>query len=145
MSDSSWIPNTDLSELDHETVVDMVTSKMRKDLQKAHELAGENNNLEYYREVLAKFEEDRVQARLEITQRMEAKAAAAAEKKSKAVKPVKTPKKSKPGIDDDGDLDMEDIGDDDLTTKSKSKKRKAEDASEVRSPVNEHGTGQERY
>ena len=129
---SSWTPNTDLSELDHETVADMITSKMRKDLQKAHELASENNDLQYYRDLLQKFEEEREQARVEKEEKAKAKAAAAAEKKAKtSVKPAKTPKKSKASVDEDGDMDMEDIGDDDDVPKSKAKKRKAEDASEV--------------
>jgi len=127
----SWTPNTDLSELDHETVADMITSKMRKDLQKAHELASENNDLQYYRDLLQKFEEEREQARVEKEEKAKAKAAAAAEKKAKtSVKPAKTPKKSKASVDEDGDMDMEDIGDDDDVPKSKAKKRKAEDASE---------------
>lgn len=110
----------------------MVTSKMRKDLQKAHELAGENNDLQYYRDLLHKFEEEREQARLEKEEKVQAKAAAAAEKKAKtSVKPAKTPKKSKASVDEDGDLDMDDISDDDDVPKSKAKKRKAEDASEV--------------
>ncbi|KXJ95777.1 hypothetical protein Micbo1qcDRAFT_28703 [Microdochium bolleyi] len=127
----SWTPNTDLSELDPDTVAEMTTSKMRKDLQKAHELAAENHNLEYYRDLLIKFEEEREQARLERVHKAEARAAAAAEKKAKAGKPVKTPKKSKSGVDEDGDLEMEDIGDDDSTTKSKTKKRKAEETNET--------------
>ncbi|KAH7035286.1 uncharacterized protein B0I36DRAFT_382029 [Microdochium trichocladiopsis] len=129
----SWTPNTDLSELDPETVADMVTSKMRKDLQKAHELAAENNDLQYYRDLLQKFEEEREQALQEREERARAKAAAAAEKKAKAsAKTAKTPRKSKSGVDEDGDMDMADIGDDDeAVPKSKTKKRKAEDASET--------------
>ncbi|TGJ86922.1 hypothetical protein E0Z10_g1803 [Xylaria hypoxylon] len=108
----SWTPNTDLSELDHTTVADIVTSKMRKDLQAAHLLAAHGHDLDYYKNVLREFEEQRL-----------AKAEA---KKSKA----KTPKKSSKATDDDGDADMEDVEDEatePAEKKSKSKKRKAED------------------
>ncbi|RWA12433.1 hypothetical protein EKO27_g2674 [Xylaria grammica] len=108
----SWTPNTDLSELDPTTVADIVTSKMRKDLQAAHLLAAEGHDLDYYKNVLREFEEQRL-----------AKAEA---KKSKA----KTPKKSNKTTDDDGDVDMEDIegeAGEPAEKKSKSKKRKAED------------------
>ncbi|KAI0535744.1 hypothetical protein GGR58DRAFT_425723 [Xylaria digitata] len=108
----SWTPNTDLSELDPTTVADTVTSKMRKDLQAAHLLAAEGHDLDYYKNVLREFEEQRL-----------AKAEA---KKSKA----KTPKKSSKAADDDGDVDMEDAEDEageSAEKKSKSKKRKAED------------------
>ncbi|KAI1281021.1 hypothetical protein F5Y07DRAFT_316283 [Xylaria sp. FL0933] len=108
----SWTPNTDLSELDPTTVADMVTGKMRKDLQAAHLLAAEAHDLDYYKNVLREFEEQRL-----------AKAEA---KKSKA----KTPKKSSKAADDEGDVDMEDPEEEaaePAEKKSKSKKRKAED------------------
>ncbi len=113
---SSWTPNTDLSELDPTTVADIVTAKMRKDLQAAHLLAAEGHDLDYYKNVLREFEEQRL-----------AKAEA---KKSKA----KTPKKSSKAADDDGDVDMEDVEDEageSTEKKSKSKKRKAEDENTV--------------
>lgn len=108
----SWTPNTDLSELDPAAVSDMVTSKMRKDLQAAHVLASEGHDLDYYKNVLREFEEQRL-----------AKAEA---KKSKA----KTPKKSSKAADEDGDVDMDDVEDEagePTEKKPKSKKRKAED------------------
>jgi hypothetical protein len=108
----SWTPNTDLSELDPATVGDMVTTKMRKDLQAAHALAAEGHDLDYYKNVLREFEEQRL-----------AKAEA---KKSKA----KTPKKSSKATDEDDDVEMEDAEDEAVAPaekKSKSKKRKAED------------------
>lgn len=129
---SSWTPNTDLSHLDADIVESLITSKMRKDLQEAHKLAAENNDLDYYKDVLNKFEEAREEARQEKVQRAEAKAAAAAEKKAKAAKATKSAKKSKSTVDNDGDMDMdmEDI-DDEENGKSKAKKRKAEDNNEV--------------
>ncbi|GAP86183.1 putative pwwp domain-containing protein [Rosellinia necatrix] len=110
----SWTPNTDLSELDPATVGDMVTAKMRKDLQAAHALAAEGHDLDYYKNVLREFEEQRL-----------AKAEA---KKSK----VKTPKKSGKAADEEGDVDMEDAEDEagePAEKKSRSKKRKAEEES----------------
>lgn len=113
---SSWTPNSDLSELDPATVGDMVTAKMRKDLQAAHALAAEGHDLDYYKNVLREFEEQRL-----------AKAEA---KKSKA----KTPKKSSKATDEDDDVEMAD-GEDEAAApvekKSKSKKRKAEDENSV--------------
>ncbi|RYC63713.1 hypothetical protein CHU98_g2484 [Xylaria longipes] len=108
----SWTPNTDLSELDPTTVAEMVTTKMRKDLQAAHVLAAEGHDLDYYKSVLREFEEQRL-----------AKAEA---KKSKP----KTPKKSTKAADEEGDVDMDDIEDEaeePAEKKPKSKKRKAED------------------
>ncbi|KAJ3579235.1 hypothetical protein NPX13_g1330 [Xylaria arbuscula] len=111
----SWTPNTDLSELDPTTVADLVTAKMRKDLQAAHRLAAEGHDLDYYKNVLREFEEQRL-----------AKAEA---KKSKA----KTPKKSSKAADEDGDIDMEDVEEEEAgepaEKKPKTKKRKAEDES----------------
>ncbi|KAI1162365.1 hypothetical protein F5B18DRAFT_381870 [Nemania serpens] len=110
----SWTPNTDLSELDPSVVRDLVTSKMRKDLQAAHLLAAEGHDLDYYKSVLQEFEEQRL-----------AKAEA---KKSK----VKTPKKSSKTTNEDDDVEMEDVDDEagePAEKKTKSKKRKAEDES----------------
>ncbi|KAI0397894.1 hypothetical protein F5Y17DRAFT_295710 [Xylariaceae sp. FL0594] len=110
----SWIPNTDLSELDPATVAKLVTPKMRKDLQAAHLLAAEGHDLEYYKNVLQEFEEQRL-AKLE------------AQKTPKA----KTPKKSAKVVDEEGDLEMDDIDEDDgepSEKKAKSKKRKVDDA-----------------
>ncbi|TRX93900.1 hypothetical protein FHL15_005282 [Xylaria flabelliformis] len=112
----SWTPNTDLSELDPTTVGEMVTAKMRKDLQAAHLLAAEGHDLDYYKNVLREFEEQRL-----------AKAEA---KKSK----VKTPKKSTKAADEEGDVDMDDVEDaaeEPVEKKPKTKKRKAEDENNV--------------
>ncbi|KAI1661391.1 hypothetical protein F4813DRAFT_227426 [Daldinia decipiens] len=115
----SWTNNSDLSELDPTTVSSMITTKMRKDLQNAHLLAAEQNSLEYYKNVLREFEEQRL-AKLE----------------AKKAKSVKTPKKGAKAaeavaVDEDGDVEMPDAeeGDDaePVEKKPKSKKRKAED------------------
>ncbi|KAI0140997.1 hypothetical protein F4776DRAFT_676896 [Hypoxylon sp. NC0597] len=114
----SWTNNADLSELDPSTVASMITTKMRKDLQNAHLLAAEQNSLDYYKNVLREFEEQRL-AKLE----------------AKKAKTSKTPKKGKAAeaaaADEDEDVEMADAeeGDDvePVEKKPKSKKRKAED------------------
>ncbi|KAI1488165.1 hypothetical protein F5X96DRAFT_105181 [Biscogniauxia mediterranea] len=113
----SWTPNTDLSELDAETVTDLITPKMRKDLQSAHQLAAEQNDLDYYKNVLREFEEQRL-AKLEA-------------KNNKKKTPKKGGKASEAAADEDGDIEMADAeeGGEGETSekKSKSKKRKAEE------------------
>lgn len=113
----SWTNNSDLSELDPSTVGSMITTKMRKDLQNAHLLAAEQNSLDYYKNVLREFEEQRL-AKLE------------------AKKAKKTPKKAAKAVeaaagDEDEDVEMADIDEGDdvepAEKKSKSKKRKAEE------------------
>ncbi|KAI6093775.1 hypothetical protein F4821DRAFT_252774 [Hypoxylon rubiginosum] len=114
----SWTTNTDLSELDPSTVAGMVTTKMRKDLQNAHLLAAEQNSLDYYKNVLREFEEQRL-AKIE----------------AKKAKGTKTPKKAKAAepepADEDEDVEMADAEEgveaEPAEKKPKSKKRKAED------------------
>lgn len=102
----------------------MITTKMRKDLQNAHLLAAEQNSLEYYKNVLREFEEQRL-AKLE----------------AKKAKSVKTPKKGAKAaeaaaVDEDEDIEMPDADEGDdaepVEKKPKSKKRKAEDETNVR-------------
>lgn len=112
---SGWVSNKDLIDLKPETVMEQVTAKMRKDLVLAHQLAEENHDLEYYKGVLQKFQEEL----LEKQAAAEAKAAAAATPKS-------SKKKSKAVSDDD--VDMEDGNDDEAGAK-KDKKRKNPDDS----------------
>ncbi|OTB08868.1 hypothetical protein M426DRAFT_163120 [Hypoxylon sp. CI-4A] len=114
----SWTTNTDLSELDHTTVASLITTKMRKDLQNAHLLASEQNSLDYYKNVLREFEEQRL-AKLEA-------------KKSKAKTPKKASKVAEaPAADEDEDMEMPDIDEGDdaepVEKKPKSKKRKHDD------------------
>ncbi|KAI1764813.1 hypothetical protein GGR53DRAFT_301258 [Hypoxylon sp. FL1150] len=118
----SWTTNTDLSELDPSTVAKNVNPKMRKDLQNAYFLAAEHNSLEYYKDVLREFEEQR-QANLEA-------------KEAKKAKGTKTPKKAKVAeleLGDDEDVEMADVEEgveaEPAEKKPKSKKRKADDDS----------------
>lgn len=128
MFDSSWTKNTDLEELDHSTVAELVTAKMRKDLQEAHLLAEKNQSLEHYQQVLRDYEE----ARLEMEEAKAAKAKAK-DKKGRKSEPVA------PVDDEEEDVEMADAeeGDDSEVKKQKSKKRKAEEDSNV-SAIHNH-------
>ncbi|KAH7133574.1 hypothetical protein EDB81DRAFT_105933 [Dactylonectria macrodidyma] len=105
-----WVANKDLTALSPEKAEETVTEKMRKDLKEAFHLAAENNPIDYYKDILKKFEE-------ELVAQEEARKEAAA-----------TPKKSKKGKAKavEEDLEMPDV--DETEEKPKSKKRKAEDA-----------------
>lgn len=112
--------NSDLIDLDPATVMDVKMDKMRKDLQLAHELASKNHPLSHYKELLQQFQEELIE-----------------QEKAKEAKAAKTPKgkKSKAAADEDGDVDMEDAAEEDGSPpkeKKLAKKRKAEDAAEVR-------------
>lgn len=114
---SGWVPNSDLIDLDPETVIEGKTDKMRKDLQAAYDLAAENNDLHFYKDVLRRYQEEQV----EKERQKAAKAATPKSKKSKVVT-------------DDEDVEMADAADEDDSTpppKKSVKKRKAEDSVEV--------------
>lgn len=134
IANSSWIPNTDLVDMDVETVGN-VTSNMRKDLSAAHTLASEQHDLEYFKEILKNFMEARA-AELEAKE-----AAKAAKKAEKAEKANKVKRKSKAPVDEDADGDVEmadapaepDSEDAEVASSEKKnkKKRKASDDGEV--------------
>ncbi|KAL1890406.1 hypothetical protein Sste5346_008233 [Sporothrix stenoceras] len=114
-----WVPNTDMIDLDPEKTLASINDKMRKDLQKAHQLAAESNPLSYFKDLLRQFQEEREEAE-------EAKRQAAEAKRLAAL----TPKKSKKAAKEDVDmLDVPEDDDEQPTTASKksSKKRKAEE------------------
>ena len=114
-----------MNDLDPEKALDAINDKMRKDLQQAHHLAAENNSLDYYKDLLRQFEEEKEAKAEAKRQAAEAKRLAQA-----------TPKKPKKAAKDE-DVDMMDVPEDDdeeaatVSTK-KNKKRKAED--DVRTP-----------
>ncbi len=114
---SGWVPNTELIELDPETVLDVKMDKMRKTLQAAHHLAAESHPLSFYKEVLQNYQE-------ELIEQEKAKAAKAATPKGK---------KSKAISEDDEDIDMEDAPavEETPAKDKKAKKRKAEESAEV--------------
>jgi hypothetical protein len=114
------VPNYDLLEFNVEEVKTKKRDKMRKDLAQAHDIAIEQHDLEYFKSVLIKFQEDMIERQ----QEKEAKAAAKASKKAR---------KSQ-GAADDEDVDMADAADDDGdddSAEKKSKKRKAEEDASV--------------
>ncbi|CAH0001114.1 unnamed protein product [Clonostachys byssicola] len=105
-----WVVNTALTELTPEMAENAMNGKIRKDLKAAFELAAEKHPIDYYKQILQQFEDDR------IAQEEAAKAAAATPKKSK---------KSKPKASDvDEDVEMADVSE---SAKAKTKKRKAEE------------------
>lgn len=119
---SGWVPNTDLNDLDFDTVAD-IPSTTRKDLYAAHQLASEKHDLHYFKQLLKNFMEARA---AELQAKEDAKAA------KKASKPKK---QSKAAVQEDADVEMgnaaaepdsegaEAAGD----KPKKSKKRKAEE------------------
>ncbi|KAG9245713.1 hypothetical protein BJ878DRAFT_337988 [Calycina marina] len=129
-----WIPNTDLLEVDFDTIGTFPPS-MRKDLQQAHLLAAEQHDLEYFKEILQNFMEQRAEIAA-------AKETAKAEKKKAAKEGTKAkPRKSlsKAAVDeDDNDVEMEDPpvepdsdGAEVAEKPKKTKKRKPEDDGET--------------
>lgn len=116
-----WVPNFELIDLDPESVKDIKTDKMRKDLQAAHELAAENHPITYYKEVLQQFQED-------LLEQEKAKAAKAATPKGKKSKAAAVDE------DEDEDVEMADAPEEDsppVKEKKVTKKRKAEDSVET--------------
>lgn len=97
--------------------------KMRKDLQAAHKLASESHSLDYYKDVLDKYQKD-------LLQQQKAK-----EPKAQAT-PAKKSKKAKAEAGEDEDVDMaDDDAEEDEGKQKKSKKRKAEGSAEVSAPA----------
>ncbi|PBP27365.1 hypothetical protein BUE80_DR001543 [Diplocarpon rosae] len=141
-----WIPNYDLVDLDFETVAN-VNSSMRKDLAAARTLAGEQNDLNYFKGILKQFlaerEADRAardQAKADEKAARKLKEAEKVPNIEKAAKKKATPKKEKKSVknvveqDEDEDIAMLDAGgpesdEAEASSESKGKKRKAEDVS----------------
>lgn len=127
---SGWIPNTDLLELDFDTI-GTVPSSMRKDLQAAHQLAAEKHDLQYFKDILQNFMDQRA---AEIAAKEAAKAAKKANKEVAKAKPRKSLSKTVVDEEDD-DVEMEDaVAEQDsdgieipVEKAKKTKKRKAED------------------
>ncbi|KAH8885174.1 hypothetical protein GQ53DRAFT_370691 [Thozetella sp. PMI_491] len=112
-----WVSNTDLIELDTETVLEVKMDKMRKDLQAAYRLASENHPISHYKSVLQDFQE-------ELLAKQKAKEAKSASgKKNKK-------KEEEEEAEEDEDVEMADAGEDGAEAakeKKASKKRKAEE------------------
>jgi hypothetical protein len=118
---SGWIPNYDLVDLDLEEVGN-VDAKMRKDLYQAHKLAAEKHDLDYYKQVLREFEEQRAAE-------AEAKAAAKAAKeanKSSGKSKKKAKASTEAGEEENEDVEMADAeGDLEVDEGADEKKPKA--------------------
>lgn len=124
---SGWVPNTDLYDLDFDTVGE-VTANMRKDLHAAHVLAAEKHDLDYFKEILKSFMEAR-QAEAEAKEAAKAaKKASKAKRQSKVIEDVDVEMADAPAEPDSETAELE-------TTSSekpkKSNKRKAEEDAAV--------------
>lgn len=91
---------------------------MRKDLVLAHQIASEQHDLDYYKEVLQQFQEELIEKQ----KAAEAKAVAAAT-------PKKSKKQAKPSAEDD--IEMEDVDDETAPTKAKKDKKRKSPESET--------------
>lgn len=120
-SRSGWVSNKDLVDLDSEKVADLITPKMRKDLQLAHEIAAEGHDLDYYKDLLQQFQEELIEKQ----KAAEAKAAAAAT-------PKKSKKQAKSSADED--VEMEDVDDEPSTAKAKKSEKKRKNTEDSETP-----------
>ncbi|ATY63480.1 PWWP domain-containing [Cordyceps militaris] len=127
---SGWAGNTTLTELTAEKAENSINEKMRKDLRLAFEIAVEQNPVEYYKNFLAKIEEERI-AENKALEEAEAEERAYKEAEAARKEAAATPKKSKKSKKaEEDDVEMADD-----SAKPKSKKRKAEeDASTPQRP-----------
>lgn len=109
-------------DLDSEKVADLITAKMRKDLQLAHQIAAEGHDLDYYKDLLQQFQEELIEKQ----KAAEAKAAAAAT-------PKKSKKQAKSSADVE-DVEMEDVDDEPSTTKTKKSEKKRKNTEDSETP-----------
>lgn len=117
-----WVSNKDLVDLDSDKVSGLITPKMRKDLQLAHEIAAEGHDLEYYKDLLQQFQEELIEKQ----KAAEAKAAAAAT-------PKKSKKQAKSSADVE-DVEMEDVDDEPSTAKAKKSEKKRKNTEDSETP-----------
>ena len=57
---SGWVVNTALTELTPEMAENAMNGKIRKDLKAAFELAAEKHPIDYFKQILQQFEDDRI-------------------------------------------------------------------------------------
>lgn len=115
----AWTPNTDLEDIDLDTIGEEAQGKKSKALYAAYQLAAEKHPLAYFENLLEEFEESR---KAEEEAKEAAKAAKSSSKKSK--------KSKQTVVDDeeeiDEDIEMADVEETEKEQKPKaSKKRKA--------------------
>lgn len=112
---SAWIPNTELTPLDPETCKEVSEKGKSKNLIAAYQLAAENRDLAYFKEMLVDHQRF-------IEEEEEAKAEREAKKASKAKR--KSVDASAAADNEVGDADETDVDEDAGETKPKTKKRK---------------------
>lgn len=111
-------------DLDPKTVEAAITPKMRKELSLAHELAAQENDLDFYKGVLQQFQDELIEKQ----KAQEAAKAKAASTPKKAAKKEKVAKPSANLDDDEEDVEMVDVDDEEpVKAKKGSSKRAAED------------------
>ncbi|THW48895.1 hypothetical protein D6D21_02704 [Aureobasidium pullulans] len=140
----SWMVNTSLTKLEPgECSLDKQTGKMSKALKEAYDIAEEQHDLDYFKNMLEEFMQQQKQAQEEEAAKQaekEAKAAKKAEKAEKAAtdKTTKEKKdrrksKSKETVSDADDMDL-DIPDDAEAKPSKKRKKDADSEGEGPKP-----------
>jgi hypothetical protein len=120
--------NTNLTPLDPEECK-KPTSKMSKALQSAYEVASENHDLQYFKDILMQWQEENealAKANAEAEAEAEAVAKAAAEESSKE-KPKKKPARKSKAADEEDDAT-------EAKVPKSSKKRKNDAGSDVDTP-----------
>ena len=132
---STWLVNTGLTPLEPEECNTTPTSKMSKSLQQAYAIAAEGHDLDFYKQVLAEFQEESARLEAEALKKQEeaeAKAAAKADKDAKAKDSEAKDKKKKSRKSkaaDEDDVEMEDA-----EAPKSSKKRKKDADSDGEGP-----------
>ncbi|KAK3675844.1 hypothetical protein LTR78_004485 [Recurvomyces mirabilis] len=138
----AWTVNTNLTPLNPEDCKEKPKAKMTKALQDAYQLATENHDIDYYKNLLTQFQEETQKRNAEIAE-LEAQEAAEREQAAreaeetaangagedvKKEKKKKAPRKSKGS---DGDVEMEDA---EAPKSSKKRKKEAESDAEGAKP-----------
>jgi uncharacterized protein (DUF305 family) len=115
---SAWIPNTDLSPLDPAACKDISEKGKSKALVAAYNVAAENHDLAYFKNMLADHQAAIQQEEEEREAQEAAKAAAKAAKEAK--------KNKRKSMETRDDVEMEDADDEKQPKSSKKRKKDAE-------------------
>lgn len=130
LASSTWMVNTNLTPLDPEECKTLPKSKMTKALTSAWQLASENHNLEYFKNILKIWQEEQAAIEKEIREQEEEEARRAEERAAQAEKDAAAAeaeggkkKKSRKSKGGDDDVDMEDA---DAPKSGKKRKKETE-------------------
>ena len=124
ISDSAWMPNTDLTPLDPEQCKNIPEKGKQKQLIAAYKIAAENHDLQYFKNLLAEHQRA-------VQQEAEEREAAAARKAAqKAEKEARAEKKKKRKSAADIDVEMAEAEEEDKKSKSKKRKKEVESDAE---------------